>query len=131
MRKKIVLLSLLAACAVFTSGCMTLDFFKGPAPAAPVPATADNPVRAYDSAKKLLAKKQYEQALGAFDEFIKNYPDNPLTQPAMFYRGDTYKGQGKDDEAIAAYQRVIDKYGSGSWARLATMQIEKLKNKNP
>lgn len=49
--------------------------------------------------------QQYEKALSVIDPLVEKYPTNPLFQLA---RGDLYGKLGRQEQAIAAYQAVLE-----------------------
>ena len=74
------------------------------------------PVAHFYLARMYLAMKQNEQAIASANETIKMKPD--MSQ-AYFVKGKALTALGKDDEAIAAYKKAIEKnqnYGSAHHA---------------
>ena len=74
----------------------------------PPPATAD--AAAYQAAFALLKNSQFDQAIGAFQQFLKSYPDSSLADNAQYWLGEAYYVNKSFPEALAAFQRVANKY---------------------
>lgn len=75
-------------------------------PAAPA-ADGDPVQQAYQQAFDLMQGKQNDQAIKAFDTFIKQHPDAALKPNAFFWLGELYAKAGKLDDASKAYDSVV------------------------
>ncbi|HEX8904060.1 MAG TPA: hypothetical protein VF771_04420, partial [Longimicrobiaceae bacterium] len=69
------------------------------------PPTADD---AYEAATGAFQRGSMTTARGAFQEFLRIAPSDRRAAEAQFYIGETYTRD--PDAAIAAYQRVVDRY---------------------
>lgn len=78
----------------------------GPAPeAAAPPPPFDDPGAHYKRAYDLLARADYAAAEEAFRAFINDHPENPLTDNAYYWLGETYYVRSKFDLAAASFAR--------------------------
>ena len=64
-----------------------------PVPATP-PAAGPEARAAYDAARNLMTQRKYKEALDGFTAFLVKYPDHPMADNAMFWRGDCYYALG-------------------------------------
>lgn len=88
------------------------------APAASAPAAAPQAAAAsgdantdYNRAVDLvLVKKQNDQAISAFQTFIKQYPDSTYQPNANYWLGQLYYSKGKKDDAAYYYAVVVKNY---------------------
>ncbi len=53
---------------------------------------------------------KYRQAAGAYDEFLDNYPDNPMADQAQLGIAESYEARGKLGKAGEEYQKLIVNY---------------------
>lgn len=85
------------------------------------PAPADNPPAAptqsgdantdYNTAVALvLEKKQFDQAIAAFQAFVKKYPDSTYQPNANYWLGQLNYNKGKKDDAAYYFATVVKKY---------------------
>lgn len=92
-----------------------------PAPAQPAPrtdpqASQDTATRLYDAGMNAFASKNYRDAVKAFTDFTKTFPQHKLTSNAHFWRGESYYQLKDYGGAALAYQEVIEKFaGSGKF----------------
>ncbi|MGK0674170.1 MAG: tol-pal system protein YbgF [Halothiobacillaceae bacterium] len=78
-----------------------------PTPAAPVAAPASNEQVAYDQAFALLKEGKYEQAIKAFDAFVKAYPSSPYVPNARYWSGEARYVQGDLKGAMQQFEWVV------------------------
>lgn len=71
---------------------------------------------AYENAFAMLRAQDYSGAQGAFDIFIKQYPDHSLVPNAMYWLGETYYVQNNFDQAVRVFAESYQKYPKGSKA---------------
>ncbi|MCP9237140.1 tetratricopeptide repeat protein [Lewinella sp. JB7] len=50
----------------------------------------------------------YERAVNALTEYLRQYPQSPNTLPGVFYRGDSYVALRRYNEALPDYEAVIN-----------------------
>ena len=70
---------------------------------------------AYEAARQM----DYLTAIIKLDDFLERYPNNPQAIEAQYHKGDIYVAQGRYDQAITEYQKVIDKYPVSNELNLA------------
>jgi tol-pal system protein YbgF len=68
----------------------------------------------FDAALEYCRGGQYKKAIVHFKIFLLYYPQSGLADNAQFWIGECCRAQDKLEEAIAAYQRVIDDYPKGN-----------------
>ncbi|CND34344.1 cell division protein CpoB [Yersinia pseudotuberculosis] len=78
--------------------------------AAPAASTGDENSD-YNAAVSLaLEKKQYDQAITAFQSFVKQYPKSTYQPNANYWLGQLYYNKGKKDDAAYYYAVVVKNY---------------------
>lgn len=79
---------------------------------------------AYTAALGAYRRGSLSAARDGFQEFLRVAPGDPRASEAQFYIGETYT---KDpDAAIAAYQKVVDRYPTSTRAPTALMRMARL-----
>jgi len=68
----------------------------------------------YDGARQAKAAGQMDLALQQFNDYLRYYSQTDLAPNAQFYIGETYYSQQKYDEAIQAFDSVLEKYPEGT-----------------
>jgi tol-pal system protein YbgF len=81
-------------------------------PFSPAAAPAD-PKKLYDEAYGLLKQGKYAESQNLFREYIRLYPDTPLTDNAYFWMGEGYYDQGQYEQAILLYDKVVQNFPQG------------------
>ena len=66
-------------------------------------------------------RQNYEQALDAYDRFLKNYPAHKLALIARMGRAHTLEATGKFEEADVLYRQVIQDHPQHYLAQVATL----------
>lgn len=64
----------------------------------------------YDAAYNAFEKGQYKEAREQFEVFIKEFPQDELTDNAKFWIAETYYREEDFENAILAYEEVLKKY---------------------
>lgn len=96
---------------------------------APVAAAATSPAdeareqQAYQKAFDLLRELRYAQAMDAFRQFIKDYPDGRYAHIAQYWLGEAGYAQGQFKTAIADYQALLDNYPKSPKRAQAMLKI--------
>jgi tol-pal system protein YbgF len=81
------------------------------APAAAPSAESQNPADAlYAKGLASFNARQYQQALGIFQEFTRNFKTSPLMPNSLFWTGECYFQLGDFANAALSYQEIIEKY---------------------
>ena len=92
---------------------------QNPAPL-PVPTTAGlSPNRLWDTAQADYAGGQFSLAISGFEQYIRTFPDTDRADDAQLAIGDAQTAMMRFEDAIAAYNRVIQNYPKGdqvAWA---------------
>lgn len=78
-------------------------------PAAMAPAAPSADVL-YSDGLRDLTGKQYTLATQEFQDYLKYYGATDLASNAQFYLGEIYYSQGKFQDAVSAYSKVIENY---------------------
>jgi tol-pal system protein YbgF len=76
--------------------------------ALPVPNGSDT--ANYQAAFALLRDSQYDKAIPAFQQFLASFPDSSLAENAQYWLGEAYYVNRAFPEALAAFQKAVDKY---------------------
>lgn len=81
--------------------------------------------KAYDQAYNLLRPEQrkYEEAIKAFEAFLRNYPSSELAVNAQYWLGEANYVTQKNDAALAAFTRLIEQYPESSKVAGALLKI--------
>ena len=53
---------------------------------------------------------RYDEAVSAFNKMVKEYPEDHNAPTAQYYAGTSLEAQGKTQEAIEAYQQLIENH---------------------
>lgn len=78
---------------------------------AKTPASTGDENSDYNAAVSLaLEKKQYDQAISAFQAFIKQYPKSTYQPNANYWLGQLYYNKGKKDDAAYFYAVVVKNF---------------------
>jgi tol-pal system protein YbgF len=84
-------------------------------PPAPLPSTVGlSPTRMLETARGDYFAGQYSLAIAGFDAFLKAFPRSESAGEAQHYIGDSYASQNRWEDAVAAYNAVIQNYQTSS-----------------
>jgi tol-pal system protein YbgF len=83
-----------------------------------------DPDTLYKSGLSYLSGGQYDLAVQAFQEFLKDYADSELAPNAQFYIGECYYAQKNYKQAIEEYNKCLERYPSGN-NKLPAAQLKK------
>jgi tol-pal system protein YbgF len=84
-------------------------------PTGAAPGTApDSPDAIYASALSDYTSGRYKLALGEFQQYLKYYGTTPLAGNAQFYIGQIHFMQENFDDAVSAFNVVIERYPEGT-----------------
>lgn len=61
----------------------------------------------YDDALELYNRGNYENAISAFEQFIILYPQDALTDNALYWIGESYYAQKKYNDALNYFHRIV------------------------
>lgn len=76
----------------------------------PTPVAVENGEAAYQAALQTLRSGQYEQAVAAFTEFPKTYPQSSYLPNAYYWKGEAHLVLADYDNAVNSFQTVLDSY---------------------
>ena len=79
--------------------------------------------KTYRDAFKLLKKSQYDQALVAFKNFLKDYPNDALSNNAQYWIGEANYVMQNYEIAINEYQALLNTYPDSQKASHALLKI--------
>jgi TolA-binding protein len=85
-------------------------------PPPPLPEAAPEP---FIAAYNLYREGRLQEAYGAFNAYLQEFPAVPTTDDAVYYLGEISYRQGQYAEALRLYQYLLDKlwgFASTSWA---------------
>ncbi len=69
-----------------------------------------SPQRLYDSAWADFAGGQWDLAIQGFEAYIRTFPQSDLSDDSQLNIGNWYYNDGKFQQAVAAYDKVIQNY---------------------
>lgn len=84
--------------------------------AAQVAKATGSPRERYDAAFHYLQQQEYDKAASAFDKFVKDNPDNPLSSNALYWLGETHYYRKDYAEAARVFLDGYKRYPKGSKA---------------
>lgn len=61
----------------------------------------------YDESLELYNKGEYERAISAFEQFVIMYPQDALTDNALYWIGESYYAQKKFNDALIYFHRIV------------------------
>jgi tol-pal system protein YbgF len=79
----------------------------------------------YDTAYLDMVRGNYDLAMQGFREFLQTGSENELKDNAQYWIGECFYAERNHDEAIAAFQRVVDEYPRGNKVPAALFKIGK------
>lgn len=100
----------------------TKDLSQQQAPPPPKPAVPKDKISLYEAAYDAFKDKKYKEARENFEAFIKEFPQDELTDNAQFWIGETYYGEKDFEGAILAYETVLKKYPKSEKAPAALLK---------
>jgi len=77
----------------------------------------------YGRARDLLARKKYDDAALAFEQFTYNHGGSSLLPDAIFYQGESRFLQRNYTEAIPSFERVVTEYAASAYADRAQYRL--------
>ncbi|MGO4743225.1 cell division protein CpoB [Serratia quinivorans] len=91
---------------------------------AAAPASTGDENSDYNAAVSLaLEKKQYDQAISAFQAFVKQYPKSTYQPNANYWLGQLFYNKGKKDDAAYYYAVVVKNYSKSPKAPDAMYKV--------
>ncbi len=94
------------------------------APASSVPAQTGDANTDYNAAFALVQdKSRQDDAIAAFQNFVKKYPDSTYQPNANFWLGQLYYGKGKKDDAAYYFASVVKNFPKSPKASEAMFKV--------
>src|SRR5699024_8953814 len=75
------------------------------------------------SAFNLLKSGQYDKAVSAFDEFVKDHPASSYADNAWYWKGEAQYVNRDYDDALGDFQTVVSKFPNSAKIPGALLQI--------
>lgn len=94
----------------------------------PLSSAGLSPERLFDTARGDYGSGQFSLAISGFERFIASFPESTLADDAQLFIGDAELSLMRFDEAITAYNRVIQNYPAGDqvpWAYYKRALVER------
>lgn len=86
----------------------------------------------YYLAETFYSAAEYEEAARQFDTVYKRYPLSKAAPDSLFKKGQSLANlRGRADEAIKAYQSVLERFPDSNASRLARAELNRLQNSKP
>ena len=105
------------------TGDMAAGAAAGAAAAGAVAASgATSPDELYRSAYEDYMRGNYALAADGFAEYMRRWPDTELTDNALYWIGECYDAQEKQQEALATFTRVLEDYPTSDKAAAAQLK---------
>ena len=95
-----------------------------PAPSAPAasPGIGMSPQRVYDTAWADYTSGQWDLCISGFDMYLRTFPRSDLADEAQFYIGECHYADGKNQEAVQAYNAGDHELPARSVGRAGVLQ---------
>lgn len=86
----------------------------------------------YYLAETFYSSAEYEEAARQFDQVYKRYPLSKAAPDSLFKKGQSLANlRGRSDEAIKAYESVLERFPDSNASRLARAELNRLRNSKP
>jgi len=69
------------------------------------------------------AADRYDDAAGVYREFLDRYPKSPLSPEVRFFLSSSLSAQGKDEEAVKHFEKVVASAPDSVWAPKSLLGI--------
>ena len=97
---------------------------EGGAPTPPRPSAVDPEAKkAYDVALSQVSARKYAEGLESFAAFLVKWPDHPLADNAMYWRGECYFAQGEFARAAEQFEGLVARFPTGNKAPDALLKL--------
>jgi tol-pal system protein YbgF len=77
----------------------------------------------YIAAYELIKRKQYNQAISGMEAFVTTYPESPYAANANYWLGEMHLMQGHVDQALRAFNTVVQRFPKSNKAPGALLKI--------
>jgi tol-pal system protein YbgF len=78
-----------------------------------------SPTRMFEQARSDYHAGQFTLAVDGFEQFLRQFPNAEYSDDAHFYIGESYFSERRFEQAIAAYNRVIQNFPKGDQVPMA------------
>jgi len=78
-------------------------------------------------AASLYEKGAISEALSTFQFFLEHFPGHPLEAGAMLGAGECLESQGKTEQALLLYQRILEKKDTEAYRALAILRLAQIR----
>lgn len=86
----------------------------------------------YYLAETFYSSAEYEEAARQFDQVYKRYPLSKAAPDSLFKKGQSLANlRGRSDEALEAYESVMERFPDSNASRLARAELNRLRNSKP
>lgn len=102
---------------------ITAVLFLGACVPKMAPIKLDPASRLFSRAEKMLHEKSYKEALDAYQEYLKRFPDQPMADAALMKMGSINVILGENKKARDIYQRLIIEYPESLFVPDARIEI--------
>jgi branched-chain amino acid transport system substrate-binding protein len=75
------------------------------------------------TAEQLFRQKKSDEAMGAYAQYLSQFPQGRHADNALRRMGMVYALQGQDDTALTFYQRLLDEFGESPYADEAHLAV--------
>jgi tol-pal system protein YbgF len=97
---------------------------EGAAPSPAKPSAIDPEAKkSYDVALSQVNSRKYAEALESFAAFLVKWPDHPLADNAMYWRGECYFAQGEYSRAAEQFEGLVARFPVGNKAPDALLKL--------
>ncbi|UVK77527.1 MAG: cell division coordinator CpoB [Sodalis sp. Fse] len=93
------------------------------APVLPITSSGDPNIDYNEAVALVLEKKQYDQAISAFQNFVRCYPASTYQSNANYWLGQLNYKKGKKDDAVYYFALVVKNYPKSSKAPDALLKV--------
>ncbi len=83
----------------------------------------ESPQDLYSKALDAYRRGEIKEARELFNTFLAKYPEDELSDNALFWLGETYYVEGRYPEAIVRYQKVLVRYPNGDKVPSALLKL--------
>jgi len=84
---------------------------------------ATGPMQEFQAAYRAFTNGALDEALVRFGKFLKDNPEHPYADNAMFWRGECYLAKGKSFKAIGEFERLVRRFPSSEKQASALYRI--------
>jgi tol-pal system protein YbgF len=88
-------------------------------------ASAKDPgaTRTYEAALALVKGKQYDRAIDGLTAFLVKYPDSPLAENALYWRGECSYAKADFSKAAEQFEGLVSRFPNGTKAPDAMLKL--------